>query len=100
MRRNSIIEKLCASHTALQRNAPKSEEVNQAFVVFCNHAARFRSKLQKYPELLREYDKVNRVQGDWARLEANDNFVEGFRLGVLLGLDLADKGNDEEEADE
>ena len=100
MRRNSMIEKLCASHTALQGSAPKSEEANQAFVVFCNYAARFRSKLEKYPELLQEYDKVNRVQGDLSRLEANDSFLEGFRLGVLLGLDLADKDEEEEEMDE
>ena len=100
MRRNLMIEKLCASHTALQGSVPRSEETKQAFLISCNQEEAFRNKLAKYPHLLEEYNRINRIKETWCGLEANDSFLEGFRLGVLLGLDLADKDEEEEEMDE
>ena len=90
MKRNSIIEKLYQGDRPLYESVTTSEETKRASEAFVEYDDEFRKKLEEFPELFKLYQKTNKVMEDMISLEENDYYMEGFRLGVLLGLDIAD----------
>ena len=56
-----------------------------------------REKLSAYPELLKLYKKTNESIEALHCESADNHFAEGFKFGVLMGLDIAgDIDTDEE----
>jgi len=53
------------------------------------HDDELRAKLESNPELLTLYRKVNDSISKLNHESAAAHFAEGFKLGVLLGLELA-----------
>ncbi len=50
---------------------------------------KFKEKYKKFPKLMKLHDEiVNELCADMS-LECDYYYVEGFRFGVLLGLDIA-----------
>ena len=49
----------------------------------------FLAELNKHPQLKEKYEKFNDVERRLASTEVFDCFSEGFKFGLLLGLDVA-----------
>ena len=63
---------------------------------YLKHDDEIRSKLSEFPDLLKLYEKATDSL-ELLNCEAEDNYyLEGFRFGVLMGLDIAEDTKNEE----
>ena len=92
MKRNSIIELLYRGDRPLYEEVPQGEESKRALEIFISLDDEFRAKLKEYPELLAMYQRTNKAMENMSSYDANDHYMEGFRFGVLLGIDIANQG--------
>ena len=92
MKRNSVIEQLYRGNRPLYEGIPLSEETKRSVENFIRLDNEFRAKLKEYPDLLAMYQRTNKAMENMSSYDANDHYMEGFRFGVLLGIDIANKG--------
>lgn len=90
MKRNSIIKKLYLGKNPLYASVPYSKKYERLLEEAIKYEKLMRSSLEKYPEILSLYEKTNEVIDDLNNQTVDEFYMEGFRFGVLLGMDIAD----------
>ena len=58
--------------------------------VFCEKNAAILKKLNDYPEILSLYEEIIDLQEQMEVCTQDEAYIQGFRFGVLLGMDILD----------
>ena len=88
MKRNFIIEKLYNPERPLSEKIPTGEEYKEQSKKLDKLDDEFEEKLKQYPELEKLYSLLNSEMGYMYALYADDCYMEGFRMGMLLAIDI------------
>lgn len=68
---------------------PQSERYKKCLDEVIKRDDEMRGALEKYPKLLELYQKATEALWDLDVVYGDDHYYEGFRFGVLMGLDIA-----------
>lgn len=86
----SIIKELCWTHPGSDRLVEHTEEYESLRQQRGNHEQKFIESLRKEtPELVKEYLALESEFGAIQATAAEDAFLKGFRLGLLLMAEAA-----------
>ncbi len=68
---------------------PVTEEYRKQFNEFFVYQKELEEKLKQNPDLLQLYKQVLNSYDEVVCIQVEDYYAEGFRYGVLIGLDVA-----------
>lgn len=89
MKRKSAIMQMHYHERGSYEDVPCSNEYFKLLDEYVKNDSEIRAKLSNFPDLLELYKKAN-DSFEILNFEDEDNhYLEGFRLGVLMGLDIA-----------
>ena len=89
MSRKSAIEQMYYGERGNLNNIPSSPEYAHLLDEFSANDRKMREKLKNLPEILALYQKTEKSMNAITSKDAYDYFAEGFRFGLLLGIDVA-----------
>lgn len=92
MKRNFILEKIFNPKRPLYELIPESDEYAEQQKKFFALDEDLRKKLEEYPTLTKLYDSVSLERDYLSVLSSDDYYMEGFRVGFMLAVDLFDEG--------
>ena len=85
---NEIIKKIFLGNVGNRDCIPQSKEYEEAEKCFDEFDKEFRELLKNKDDLLDRYNQISATLVDMFEQTEADHFVEGFRAGFLLALDL------------
>lgn len=89
MKRKSAIMQMHYCERGSYEDVPCSNEYFKLLDEYVKNDSEIRVKLSEFPNLLELYKKANDSL-EILNCESEDNhYLEGFRFGVLIGLDIA-----------
>lgn len=68
-----------------------SEEYIAYMGEFVSNEQKFKEELEKYPDLAASYARVKSALENMYQEQANDYYAEGFKFGILLGMEIIEK---------
>ena len=91
MEMKSPIAQIYYGENGLQELIPQSEKYKKALSEVVKKDEEIREKWKNNPEALKLYDEFVWAKGNMQCEEVENHFVEGFRFGFLMALDVMGK---------
>ena len=88
MKDKSLIAQIFYKERGNYETIPQSEKYKKALQVLVEKDEEMRAQLKNLPDLLQIYNDVTWAEGDLNCKSVEDHFLEGFRVGFLLALDV------------
>ncbi len=96
MKRKSAIMQMYYHERGGYEDIPRSNEYFKLLDEYVKNDSEIRDKLSEFPNLLELYKKANDSL-EILNCESEDNhYLEGFKFGLLIGLDVATDTKNEE----
>lgn len=89
MKRNEIIRKTGICDSGILSDMTMSDEYKRLNSIVCDNYAEFKEMIEDYPNIVESFKKLEIAENELETEELEIYYSEGFRLGVLLGLDIA-----------
>lgn len=89
MKNSDTIREMIHGEKGKIENVKMSEEYSKLLQSFIDVDKEMKEKLKNSPEMLEKYNKAIDAFWAYSSEESTCFYIEGFRFGVLLGLEIA-----------
>ena len=96
MKKASAISLMYHGQKGNMTSIPKSEKSSKAIVKAMSYSIEFKKQLEKYPELLDKFQTIEKLEDEYIKDIKELAYSEGFRFGLLLGVEVAHTPNCDE----
>lgn len=95
MKKNSAIEKIFLGESVGFDSVPLTENYSKLMHKLLVRDEEFKKNAKNSPKLITLFDEYDNCYSDLCAEESKNYYIQGFKFGVLLGIDIA--SNDEKE---
>lgn len=88
MEKYSAIQQMILGHRGNIESVKYGKEHNKVFDKFCNKYEEFTQKYSDNPEIITLFNEVCDAADKEQAFAEEDLYIEGFRFGVLIGIDI------------
>lgn len=91
MEEYSAIQDMYCGRRGTSEYIKHSQRYQELLTEYIEATEELERELKKFPKLLALYEKAEELNGEMQAESVNMHYCEGFRFGVLMGLDIAKK---------